>query len=142
MRAAIRQLPRGVFRFTDFLDNDGVTREPVRIEVAISIEGDNVKVDFHRIQRAGRRIGECQLRYRRLSYRLRVSLSAGGRCSLQAGLLAADPRNCAGRYGGECASAGGHGGGQCGDFSADHRRVVGALAQAAPSVFRRRPPAP
>jgi N-methylhydantoinase B len=46
MRAAIRQLPRGVFRFTDFLDNDGVTREPIRIEVAISIRGESVEVDF------------------------------------------------------------------------------------------------
>jgi N-methylhydantoinase B len=46
MRAAIAQLPRGVFRFADFLDNDGVTREPVRIEVAISIRGDSVEVDF------------------------------------------------------------------------------------------------
>jgi N-methylhydantoinase B len=46
MRAAIGQLPRGVFRFADFLDNDGVTREPVRIEVAISIRGDSVEVDF------------------------------------------------------------------------------------------------
>ena len=46
MRAAIRQLPRGVFRFTDFLDNDGVTREPVRIAVAITIRDDSVEADF------------------------------------------------------------------------------------------------
>jgi N-methylhydantoinase B/oxoprolinase/acetone carboxylase alpha subunit len=46
LRAAIRQLPRGVFRFADFLDNDGVSREPIRIEVAISIAGDSVEVDF------------------------------------------------------------------------------------------------
>src|SRR5438067_1470971 len=46
MRAAIRQLPRGVFRFADFLDNDGVSREPVRIEAAISIAGESVEVDF------------------------------------------------------------------------------------------------
>src|SRR6476620_6481018 len=41
MRAAIRKLPRGVFRFTDFLDNDGVSTEPVRIEAAISLHGDS-----------------------------------------------------------------------------------------------------
>jgi N-methylhydantoinase B/oxoprolinase/acetone carboxylase alpha subunit len=46
MRAAIRQLPPGVFRFTDYLDNDGVSSEPVRIEVAISIRGESVEVDF------------------------------------------------------------------------------------------------
>src|SRR5262249_12857079 len=46
MRAAIRRLPRGVFRFTDFLDNDGVSSEPVKIEVAIAIRGDSAEVDF------------------------------------------------------------------------------------------------
>src|SRR5206468_4545832 len=46
LRAAIRKLPRGVFRFTDFLDNDGVTGDPVRIEVAITIDGDGAVVDF------------------------------------------------------------------------------------------------
>ena len=46
LRAAIRKLPRGVFRFTDFLDNDGVSRDPVRIEVAVSIKGDIAAVDF------------------------------------------------------------------------------------------------
>jgi N-methylhydantoinase B len=46
MRAAIRKLPRGVFRFTDYLDNDGVSSEPVRIEVAITIHDGSVEVDF------------------------------------------------------------------------------------------------
>jgi N-methylhydantoinase B len=45
-RAAIRKLPRGVFRFTDFLDNDGVSPEPVRISAAITIDGDRAEVDF------------------------------------------------------------------------------------------------
>jgi len=46
MRAAIRKLPDGFFRFTDSLDNDGLSREPVRIAVAISIRGENAEVDF------------------------------------------------------------------------------------------------
>lgn len=46
MRAAIRKLPRGVFRFTDFLDNDGLSAERVRIEVTIAIHGEDVVVDF------------------------------------------------------------------------------------------------
>jgi N-methylhydantoinase B len=46
MRAAIRKLPPGVYRFTDFLDNDGVSREPLRIEAAVTIEGDNATADF------------------------------------------------------------------------------------------------
>ncbi len=46
MRAAIGKLPRGVFRFADCLDNDGLSPEPVRIEAAITIDGDRADVDF------------------------------------------------------------------------------------------------
>ena len=45
-RAAIRALPDGVCRFADFLDSDGVTERPVRIQVAITIRGDSAVVDF------------------------------------------------------------------------------------------------
>src|SRR5258708_38280195 len=46
VRGAMRKRRRGVLRFTDFLDNDGVSRDPVRIEVAVSIKGDSAAVDF------------------------------------------------------------------------------------------------
>jgi N-methylhydantoinase B/oxoprolinase/acetone carboxylase alpha subunit len=46
MRAAIRKLPRGVYRFEDFLDNDGITAEPVRIRVAVTIANGRAVVDF------------------------------------------------------------------------------------------------
>ncbi len=45
-RAAIRKLPDGVYRFTDFLDGDGVIDRPVKIQVAITIRGDSAQVDF------------------------------------------------------------------------------------------------
>jgi N-methylhydantoinase B len=46
MRAAIRKLPRGVYRFEDYLDNDGLTDKPVRIRVAVSLDGGRATVDF------------------------------------------------------------------------------------------------
>ncbi len=46
MRAAIRHLPDGVYRFEDFLDGDGTAAEAVRIAVAIAIHGDSSTVDF------------------------------------------------------------------------------------------------
>ena len=46
MRAAIAGLPDGTYRFEDFLDDDGVTDEPVRITAAISVDGDQLSVDF------------------------------------------------------------------------------------------------
>jgi N-methylhydantoinase B/oxoprolinase/acetone carboxylase alpha subunit len=46
MQAAIRQLPRGLYRFEDCLDNDGITDEPVWIRVAITIANGRAVADF------------------------------------------------------------------------------------------------
>ena len=46
-RAAIRAIPDGIHRYHDFLDNDGIDQDtPIRIEVAVTIKGDTVHVDF------------------------------------------------------------------------------------------------
>jgi N-methylhydantoinase B/oxoprolinase/acetone carboxylase alpha subunit len=45
-RAMLREIPDGEYRFHDFLDDDGVTNAPVRIEAALRIKGDEVEVDF------------------------------------------------------------------------------------------------
>src|SRR5690348_521438 len=37
MRAAIRRLPDGAYTFSDYLDNDGVTSDPVEIRVMVRI---------------------------------------------------------------------------------------------------------
>ena len=46
MRAAIRNLPTGVYRFEDCLDNDGTSPDPVHIRVAITVKGGAAVVDF------------------------------------------------------------------------------------------------
>jgi N-methylhydantoinase B/oxoprolinase/acetone carboxylase alpha subunit len=45
-RAMLRQIPDGEYRFEHFLDDDGVTDEPVRIAVALRVRDDEVEVDF------------------------------------------------------------------------------------------------
>jgi N-methylhydantoinase B len=45
-RAMLRRIPDGEYRFEDFLDDDGITDEPVRIAVAVRIRGECVDVDF------------------------------------------------------------------------------------------------
>jgi N-methylhydantoinase B/oxoprolinase/acetone carboxylase alpha subunit len=45
-RAMLRRIPAGEYRFEDFLDDDGVTDQPVRIAVALRVKGDRVDVDF------------------------------------------------------------------------------------------------
>ena len=46
MRAGLRKLPDGEYGFSDYLDNDGVTSEPVEIRVTVRIGGDRAQVDF------------------------------------------------------------------------------------------------
>jgi len=45
-RDMLRGIPDGDYRFQDFLDNDGVTTEPVPIIVCVRIHGDRAEVDF------------------------------------------------------------------------------------------------
>lgn len=51
MRAALRKLPDGASSFEDFLDDDGIGANPVRIAVEIRIRGDQAEVDFSRSDR-------------------------------------------------------------------------------------------
>jgi N-methylhydantoinase B len=46
MRRTLAAIPAGVYTAEDFLDDDGVSSEPVRIAVRIEIRGEQAKVDF------------------------------------------------------------------------------------------------
>lgn len=48
MRAAIRALPDGRYSFSDVLDNDGITDEPLTIALDLTIDGDRMTLDFSR----------------------------------------------------------------------------------------------
>lgn len=46
-RAALRTLPRGTYRYVDFLDNDGVELDKlVRIEVAVTVDDGSIHFDL------------------------------------------------------------------------------------------------
>ena len=45
-RQAISQWPDGTYRFTDYLDEDGLSEDPIPIKVALHIKGDSALVDF------------------------------------------------------------------------------------------------
>ncbi|MCL4458670.1 MAG: hydantoinase B/oxoprolinase family protein [Chloroflexi bacterium] len=45
-RAVISAVPDGRYVFTDHLDNDGYTAEPVVIQVEVSVQGDELTLDF------------------------------------------------------------------------------------------------
>jgi N-methylhydantoinase B len=46
MRAAIREIPDGVYRFEDFMDDYGPGTEPLRVAVAVTVDGDAMVVDY------------------------------------------------------------------------------------------------
>ena len=45
-RAAISRIPDGTYSYMDYMDDDGLTSEPVPIAVAITVDGDGMTVDF------------------------------------------------------------------------------------------------
>ena len=45
-RASIEAIPDGHYEFTDHLDNDGVSDEPVPITARVTVQGDTITVDF------------------------------------------------------------------------------------------------
>ena len=45
-RQAIVDIPDGVYKVVDYMDDDGLTEQPVPIAVAITVAGDELKVDF------------------------------------------------------------------------------------------------
>ena len=46
MRALLRDIPDGTYRAVDYLDDDGISAQPIPIRVAIRIAGERAQVDF------------------------------------------------------------------------------------------------
>ena len=46
VRKALHAIPDGIFTGVDFLDDDGITPDPVKIQLNIKIAGDTMTVDF------------------------------------------------------------------------------------------------
>ena len=45
-RKRIEEIPDGVYRAVEYIDDDGFQEEPVKIEVAVKVAGDKILVDF------------------------------------------------------------------------------------------------
>ncbi|MRG70309.1 hydantoinase B/oxoprolinase family protein [Alphaproteobacteria bacterium HT1-32] len=48
MRSNIESIPDGQYSFEDFLDNDGIVDEPLKIALDVTIRGDEMTLDFSR----------------------------------------------------------------------------------------------
>jgi N-methylhydantoinase B/oxoprolinase/acetone carboxylase alpha subunit len=45
-RKAIEAIPDGVYRGSDYVDSDGFSEDPVKVEVALEVKGDRIHVDM------------------------------------------------------------------------------------------------
>ena len=45
-RMSISNLPNGTYKFTDIVDDDGVSRKNINIKVSITVDGDEILFDF------------------------------------------------------------------------------------------------
>jgi N-methylhydantoinase B len=45
-RAAIRKIPDGTYRFTDYMEDDLRSEVPIRLQVALTVEDDSIHLDF------------------------------------------------------------------------------------------------
>ncbi|HUT04076.1 MAG TPA: hydantoinase B/oxoprolinase family protein [bacterium] len=45
-RAALSEIPDGVYEFEDFLDNDGISERAIRIRATVKVDGSDIEVDF------------------------------------------------------------------------------------------------
>lgn len=48
-RAAVARIPDGEYRAATLMDDDGITEDPIPIEVAVTVDGDQMTVDLSRI---------------------------------------------------------------------------------------------
>ncbi len=46
-RKAVAALPDGVYTAEDWIDDDGITEDPVKIAVRVTIDGDSITVDYN-----------------------------------------------------------------------------------------------
>ncbi len=45
-KKTIQNIPDGVYDFEDFMDNDGIENKPIKIHVTITVDNDNLNIDF------------------------------------------------------------------------------------------------
>ena len=46
MRAGIRRMPKGVYEFEDYLDDDGIVDRLIKIKATVHIKEDSILIDF------------------------------------------------------------------------------------------------
>ncbi len=100
MRARLEGVPDGVYRFEDFLDDDGFSDQPIRISCKLTIRGDCGGSRLQRVRPADARRRQRQPRRHRLRHDVLLSLLDSRGRPLQRRTAAADRRGDQAGHGG------------------------------------------
>jgi len=86
MRAAIEDIPDGEYAFEDFVDDDGIVDERLRISVRLQVAGDEVTVNFAGSSPQARGPVNCTLNMTSSAVVCGVLMSIGGEIPANAGV--------------------------------------------------------
>ena len=135
-REALRDVPDGTYEAERAMEGDGVTDDDVRIAASVTVDGDEISIDFTRHRRPGGRQRQLPAVGHALGVLLRAARAAAvGRPRQRRHLRRAEHRGARG-LGRQRAVAGGRGGRQRRDLAGDRRHRA---RRARPG---RRPPGP
>lgn len=85
MRAAIRAMPDGAYEFEDWVDDDGITDEALRIRVTLTVEDDEATVDFTGSSPQAAGSVNCTLNMTKSAVYFSVMSAAGGHFAANSG---------------------------------------------------------
>jgi N-methylhydantoinase B len=78
VREFVRTIPDGTYRATCHMDNNGLDDVPIQFEVAVTIEGSNVRMDFSEVPDAQRGPVNCPFPSTVSAARITLAMLAGG----------------------------------------------------------------
>jgi N-methylhydantoinase B len=85
MRAALAAMPDGEYVFEDYVDDDGITDDPLKVKVTLTIAGDGAKVDFTGSSAQAAGCVNCTLNMTRSAVYFALMSGAGGDFSANSG---------------------------------------------------------
>ena len=130
-RAALADLPHGTWEFSDSLDDDGHTPDPVPIKLTLTLTDDRAHFDFSSSAPQAGGVDQRGGAGDSVGLLLRDSLFAAPRYADELRAVPSDHVHAARAIRGRGASASGGRGGQCRDLAADRRHGLGRVQPAA-----------
>ena len=107
-RSELEKLPQGSYEAEGWLDDDGITDQPVHLKARATLDGETISFDFTGSDPAALGTHEQQFDSDLHGLCLRVEMPGGSGHSGQRRFLPADPGDCPERFGRELPASGSH----------------------------------